>query len=144
LVLEDRLPLDSPNPGETTMRHYAVCWLANAFACFGLPGSLAGVVNLAFAMMGQEPKHQQSACEVVSVLKDFKAFLLKEEWSSLWVPTHMIHDSEIGGILAWLLVASIHVKRNTLLNRVARLGSSTLEGSFGFFEKNCQHLPSHP
>jgi len=109
----------------------AIRWLAKAFDSFGLPGSLADIVNLVFAMMDQEPG-KPSNHETVQILQDFNSRLRNEEWDKLWVPTHMIHDVEYDDLAAWLLVAAVHSRRQADFKVMIQLphgdAFATLEG----------------
>jgi len=95
-------------------------WLSKAFDCFGFSGSLADVVNMVFAMMGQQPGRPGQA-EVVQVVDDFNSRFRSGDWKRLWVPTHMMHDAEYDDMGSWLLLASVHYKRQSTLQVMIQL-----------------------
>ena len=52
----------------------------------------------------------------MTVLAHFGHKLKNNQISDLWVPSHLVHDSETDDMLAWLLLDYIHSLRGTQLS----------------------------
>ena len=101
--------------GEVTthdLETFAFRWLGKAFSGYSVKGCLTDVVNLVFAMAeldddGTDPKdllESQIADKITAVVTKVN----RGDLSGLWVPTHIVHDSESDDLLCWLLLEQIH------------------------------------
>uniref|UniRef100_A0A7S0EPC2 Uncharacterized protein n=1 Tax=Phaeocystis antarctica TaxID=33657 RepID=A0A7S0EPC2_9EUKA len=102
--------------GEVTthdLETFSFRWLGKAFSGYSVKGCLTDVVNLVFAMAelydddGKDPKdlpESEIADKITAVVTKVNA----GDLSGLWVPTHIVHDSESDDLLCWLLLEQIH------------------------------------
>jgi len=101
--------------GEVTthdLETFSFRWLGKAFSGYSVKGCLTDVVNLVFAMAeldddGTDPKdllESQIADKITAVVTKVN----RGDLSGLWVPTHIVHDSESDDLLCWLLLEQIH------------------------------------
>jgi len=99
----------------TTLEHHAMRWLGKALGGYKPLGCLTDVVNLVFAMMGQSAGGHMQEQEVVATLREFSRLLVDQRTSTLWIPTHLLHDAEVDDMLVWLLLDHIHSMKGTTL-----------------------------
>ena len=106
-----------PKSGEETtqdLETFSFRWLGKAFSGYSVKGCLTDVVNLLFAMAelyddGKDPK-ELAESEIARKLTEVVTKVNKGDFSGLWVPTHIVHDSESDDLLCWLLLEHIHKK----------------------------------
>jgi hypothetical protein len=87
-------------------------WLGKAFSGYNVKGCLTDVVNLVFAMAelgddGKDPKGLAES-EIADKITEVVTKVNRSDLSGLWVPTHIVHDSESDDLLCWLLLEQIH------------------------------------
>ena len=97
----------------TDLETYAFRWLGKAFTGYNVTGCLTDVANLLFAMDQQhsDPKEGEAnlgELEVADTLSRVVEKVTKGNLAGLWVPTHLVHDSETDDLLCWLLLEHIH------------------------------------
>ena len=106
-----------PKSGEETtqdLETFSFRWLGKAFSGYSVKGCLTDVVNLVFAMAelygdGKDPK-KLAESEIARKITEVVTKVNKGDLSGLWVPTHIVHDSESDDLLCWLLLEHIHKK----------------------------------
>jgi len=107
-----------PKSGEETtqdLETFSFRWLGKAFSGYSVKGCLTDVVNLLFAMAelyddGKEDPKKLAESEIARKLTKVVTQVNKGDLSGLWVPTHIVHDSESDDLLCWLLLEHIHKK----------------------------------
>merc|ERR1712216_49337 len=106
-----------PKSGEETtqdLETFSFRWLGKAFSGYSVKGCLTDVVNLLFAMAelyddGKDAKNLAES-EIAGKITEVVTKVNKGDLSGLWVPTHIVHDSESDDLLCWLLLEHIHKK----------------------------------
>jgi hypothetical protein len=101
--------------GEVTshdLETFSFRWLGKAFSGYNVKGCLTDVVNLVFAMAelgddGKDPKGLAES-EIADKITEVVTKVNRSDLSGLWVPTHIVHDSESDDLLCWLLLEQIH------------------------------------
>jgi len=111
------------NGKTVSLQHHSLRWLGKAFAGYNVVGCLTDVANLIFAMNGPPPSRdtKPSEQEIVDVLDGVVTKLCAEDFTQLWVPTHMMNDAEVDDNLAWLLLEHVHRLRRTRLRVLVQL-----------------------
>jgi hypothetical protein len=110
-----------PKTGEVetaTLEQYSLRWLGKMLNAYRPKGCMTDVVNLVFAMMSLGDAGQASSfseSHIIQTLKDFSQLLSQGDTSSLWVPTHFVHDAEGDDMLCWLLLQHITHSRMQVL-----------------------------
>ena len=107
-----------PKSGEETtqdLETFSFRWLGKAFSGYSVKGCLTDVVNLLFAMAelyddGKEDQKKLAESEIAGKITEVVTKVNKGDLSGLWVPTHIVHDSESDDLLCWLLLEHIHKK----------------------------------
>lgn len=79
------------------------------------------VANLVLAMRGAPPAGEISESDVVHAIEEVRGKIGRQDFSRLWLPTHMVHDCETDDLLAWLLLTSIHRAIGSTLKTLVQL-----------------------
>jgi len=128
--------------GEVTthdLETFAFRWLGKAFSGYSVKGCLTDVVNLVFAMAeldddGTDPKdllESQIADKITAVVTKVN----RGDLSGLWVPTHIVHDSESDDLLCWLLLEQIHKTLGSDLQVLVQFPPSGAADLHGYVQK---------
>jgi len=123
--------------GETvTLEHHAFRWLSKAFVAYRVEGCMTDVVNLIFAMMGIIPKDLDEG-KVAAYIDQFReSYLVKKDFSKLWVPSYFVMDAEIDDTLTWVILEYVHAARGTKLKTFIQLPTDeSLNEAAAKFEK---------
>jgi hypothetical protein len=126
--LNDKVKRIKHDKEDTDMTSFGIRWLSKAFETFGLKGPVCDAVNLAVAMMGLAPcpdpkaEHCNKDKVIMPLLRDFGELFRAGQFDRLkWVPTHLVHDSELDDMLTWLLLEHIHRCQGTKLEVMVQL-----------------------
>jgi hypothetical protein len=118
----------------TTVERAVLRWLPRALAAHGFAGCFGDVVNLAYAMLGADPPSgPQTENHTVDIIKRFSKVLqngardkprepLKAAAAStLWIPTHLVHDGESDDIMTLLVLEHLHRRQGSRLRVLMQL-----------------------
>jgi len=106
---------DDVSKGLMEENSVALNWLSKALTCYSLPGSMADVVNLAYAMTETNaPTGVVTEEQIVPVLTKFRTDL--ENGTAKWKPTVLIHDAELDDMACWLLLEHVSSKQGKKLS----------------------------
>jgi hypothetical protein len=130
-----------PDPGSPgkTMYENALRWLSKGFECYGLPGTVADVVNLIMAIMRLSPDKECVTQDWVEArLEEFAVWLeqgapqgdMRVEdrvvnTSSWKIPDALIHDGEMDDKLSWTVLEYIHSIRGSKLTTYVQLATNS-------------------
>jgi len=110
------------------LKTYAFRWLGKAFAGYNITGCLTDVANLVFAMAEHDVQQQDPSklteFEIAEKISTVADKVNKGNLSGLWVPTHLVHDSETDDLLGWLLLEHIHHKLGSDLEVLVQMPPS--------------------
>merc|ERR1712194_544468 len=91
---------------KVTFEQHAFRWLGKALAAYGPEGALTDVVNLIFAMTG-ENFDGLADMQIAGRIRSFKRRIETKDLSGLWIPKYFFMDAETDDCLAWILIHHI-------------------------------------
>jgi hypothetical protein len=91
---------------KVTFEQHAFRWLSKALAAYGPEGALTDVVNLIFAMTG-ENFDGLADMQIADRIRSFKRRIETKDLSGLWIPKYFFMDAETDDCLAWILIHHI-------------------------------------
>jgi len=98
---------------KVTFEQHAFRWLSKALGAYGPEGALTDVVNLAFAMTGQDCVGLTDI-EIADTIRSLRKRVETKKLSGLWIPNYFFMDAETDDCLVWILLQYIsHLKGTT-------------------------------
>jgi len=82
---------------------HAFRWLGKALSAYGPEGALTDVVNLTFAMLGQD-FNDLTDIQVADKIRALKRKIETKDLGDLWIPNYFFMDAECDDCLVWALL----------------------------------------
>merc|ERR1740121_1721760 len=109
-----------PDGDEVSFEQHALRWLGKALGAYGPEGALTDVVNVVFAMTGEDPT-DLSDIEIAAKIDAFNEKIVTKDTADLWVPTHFFMDAEVDDCLVWVLLLHVLETSGQPLNVLVQL-----------------------
>jgi hypothetical protein len=124
------------------LENHSLRWLGKAFKGWAPVGCLTDCINLIYAMTSHIPPENADENVVVAAVEQFKQKIDAHEYSSLWIPTHYVHDAEVDDALSWLLLEYLHRLQSSKLYVLVQLPENGGEYTFDPLEVKTNNLPA--
>jgi hypothetical protein len=90
----------------TTYGQYAMRWWSKIIGGYKVIGCMTDFINLIFAIMIKDPTGMDPK-QVFDVIEEFVIQLKNKDFTNMWIPNYILHDSELDDMEVWVTIQYI-------------------------------------